>query len=143
MPGAFFLCVFKCVLVSFGLCGLFNVLFMQVVINGHHGGRGSAFFFAVLFDDFHDFVVERCVVGFLLGGQVIEGLRKAGIFRFVPAGEFGIVFLIVNFRVDQLGQFLNNLRKITPPLQHGWPCFRWWVQCRRLPGRKCWNCRSI
>ena len=119
-----FLCIFKCVLVSFGLCGLLDVLLMQIVINGHHGGRGSAFFFAVLLDDFHDFIVERCVVGFLLCGQAVENLREVWPFRFDLNGEFGIVLLIVNFRVDQLCQFCNNLRKITPPLQHEWPCFR-------------------
>ena len=97
-----FLCVFKCVLVSFGLCGLFDVLLMQIVIHGHHGGRGSAALFAVLLYDFHNFVVQHCVVSFLLGGQVIENLRKAGPFRFDFNGEFGIVLLIVNFRVDQL-----------------------------------------
>ena len=106
----FFLCVFKCVLVSFGLCGLFDVLFMQIVINGHHGGRGIAFFFAVLLNDFRDFIVERCVVGFLLGGQAVENLRKAWPFRFDLNGEFGIVLLIVIFCVDQLCQFCNNLR---------------------------------
>ena len=115
----FFLCVFKCILVSFSLCGLFDVLFMQVVINGHHGGRWSAFFFSVLLNNFHDFVVQRCVMIFFLGGQGIEGLCKAWIFRLVSAGELGIVLLIVNFRVNQFSQFLNNLRKITPPLQHG------------------------
>ena len=128
-----FLCIFKFVLVSFGLGCLFDVLLMKVIINSHHGGRGSAFFFAVLLDDFHDFIVERCVVGFLLGGQAVENLRKAWPFRFDLNGEFGIVLLIVNFRVDQLGQFLNNLRNLTPPLQHGWPCFRWWALWYRLP----------
>ena len=42
------------------------MLLMQIVINGHHGGRGSAFFFAVLLNDFYNFIVERGVVSFLL-----------------------------------------------------------------------------
>ena len=78
--------------------------------------------FAVLLNDFYDLIVQRCVVGFFLGGQAVKNLCKAGPFRFDLHGEFGIMFLVVNFLIDQLCQLLNNLRKITPPLQHGWPC---------------------
>ena len=108
-------CVLVNFLVPFDVGQLLNCLFMQVIIDSQHTGRGLTFGAAMLFNQFHDLSMERRLVVFFLGGEGVEHLRKTGKFSLILCGEFGIMPCVVNFFVDEVGDLLNDFY-IIPPL---------------------------
>lgn len=110
---------FSCVLVNFLVppdVGQFlDCLFVQVIIDSQHTGRGFPFGAAILFDQFHNLSVERRLVVLLLGGEGVEHLRQGRIFRLYLCGKLGVLASVMNFFVDEVGDLLNDFY-IIPPL---------------------------
>ena len=59
------------ILVVPGFSGLLHVTLMQIVVNGLHCRRRGAVFLPVLLNEFYRFIVQRCGMTFLLGGDII------------------------------------------------------------------------
>ena len=67
------------ILVFPGISQAVNVSFVQVFIHGHHSCRWFSLGASVLFNDCHNFFVQRSLVRFFLNGNIVQSLCQARI----------------------------------------------------------------
>lgn len=97
MDALFSLCSFIHFQIPLGFGHLVDVLFVEIIINPLHLLGWLTLGFAVVLDDLNHFGMQHCLVGFLLSGNVVQHLGKAGICRFYLNGLLGVGFYVVDF----------------------------------------------
>ena len=84
---------------------------VQILIHGLHSGRRLTVFPLIVYDNFHNLLVQHVHVGHFVAGQPIKHVSKSLVALLVFQGVFDIPLCVVEFFVDLVNQkfdcFLN------------------------------------